>query len=117
MAEKAISPNEKNSEQAMENGEKAVLLDLEALRSRAESAEQKRDEYLDLVKRTQADFENYQKRAQREVVQDRKFAHAGLAQDLLPALDNLERATSAAKQAGDSGALVQGVSMVQSQIV
>ena len=118
MAEKTVSPDEATRERPDGDGEaSAVMSDLEALRSRAETAEQKRDEYLDLVKRTQADFENYQKRAQREAIQERKYAQASLAEDLLPALDNLERATSAAKQAGDKGALVQGVSMVQSQLV
>ena len=120
MAEKSVSPEENKNVTGSENGANdvtAVLNDLEALRTRAEAAEQKRDEYLDLVKRTQADFENYQKRAQRDAVQERKYAHASLASDLLPALDNLERATAAAKQAGDEGALVQGVLMVQSQLL
>jgi len=120
MAEKSVSPEENKNVTGSENGANeatAVLNDLEALRTRAEAAEQKRDEYLDLVKRTQADFENYQKRAQRDAVQERKYAHASLAADLLPALDNLERATAAAKQAGDEGALVQGVLMVQSQLL
>jgi molecular chaperone GrpE len=120
MAEKSVSPEENKNLTGSENGANdatAVLNDLEALRTRAEAAEQKRDEYLDLVKRTQADFENYQKRAQRDAVQERKYAHASLASDLLPTLDNLERATAAAKQAGDEGALVQGVLMVQSQLL
>jgi molecular chaperone GrpE len=118
MPEKTFSPDEATQEQENGDGEaSAVMNDLEALRTRAEAAEQKRDEYLDLVKRTQADFENYQKRAQREAVHERKYAHGSFAQDLLPALDNLERATSAAKQAGEKGALVQGVSMVQSQLI
>lgn len=95
----------------------AVLSDLEALRLRAEEAEQKRDEYLDLVKRTQADFENYQKRSQRETVLERKYAHASLAIDLLPSLDNLERAITATQQANETGALVQGVSMVLTQVL
>ena len=37
--------------------------------------------------------------------------------DLLPALDNLERATAAAQQAGEKGPLVQGVAMVQNQLL
>src|SRR5262249_55890540 len=37
--------------------------------------------------------------------------------DLLPVLDNLERATEAAQKAGESGPLVQGVSLVQSQFL
>jgi molecular chaperone GrpE len=95
----------------------AVIHDLETLQARIADAEQKRDEYLDLLQRTRADFENYQKRALREAVQERKYAHAGLAHDLLAALDNLERATEAAKQAGDTSPLAQGVTLVQTQLL
>ncbi len=76
-----------------------------------------RDQYLDLVKRTQAEFENYQKRMQRERELDRKYAFGPLALDLLPILDNLDRAVAAARQAGDTGPLVQGVAMVVAQFL
>jgi molecular chaperone GrpE len=95
----------------------AVIHDLEALQARVADAEQKRDEYLDLLQRTRADFENYQKRAFRETIQERKYAHADLAHDLLAALDNLERATTAANQAGDKSPLAQGVTLVQTQLL
>jgi molecular chaperone GrpE len=91
----------------------SALDDLETLRARA----QERDQFLDLLKRTQADFENYQKRNQREREQERRYWHGTLAQDLLPVLDNLERATVAAEQAGEKGPLVQGVGMVHSQLL
>jgi molecular chaperone GrpE len=91
----------------------AVLDDLESLRTKA----QERDQFLALLKRTQADFENYQKRNQREREQDRRYMHGAMALDLLPVLDNLERATEAARQAGEKGPLVQGVAMVQSQLL
>jgi molecular chaperone GrpE len=91
----------------------SVLEDLESLRARATE----RDQFLSLLKRTQADFENYQKRNQRERDQERRFAAAALAIDLLPVLDNLERATAAAQQAGETGPLVQGVSMVHGQLL
>ena len=97
--------------------EAAVLEDLETLRSRAEKAEQERGEFKDLLLRTRADFENFQKRIQRDLSQERRFAHRSLAGDLLPALDNLERATAAAKQANESGPLVEGVAMVHSQLL
>jgi molecular chaperone GrpE len=76
-----------------------------------------RDQFLDLATRTRADFENYQKRSQREREQDRKYAFGPLALDLLPILDNLDRAVGAAKQAGDAGPLVQGVGMVLTQFL
>jgi molecular chaperone GrpE len=91
--------------------------DLDALRARAEKAERDRDELRDLARQTRADFENYQKRMQRDLAQERRYAHGPLAADLLPALDNLDRATAAAKQAGETGPLVQGVAMVQSQLL
>src|SRR5690348_14365196 len=76
-----------------------------------------RDQYLDLAARTRAEFENYQKRMQREREQERKYAYGSLAESLLPILDNLERAVQAGKQAGETGPLVQGVAMVQTQFL
>src|SRR5205809_2369048 len=76
-----------------------------------------RDQYLDLAARTRAEFENYQKRMQREREQERKYAFGPLAESLLPILDNLDRALVAAKQAGETGPLVQGVAMVQTQFL
>src|SRR5581483_8498788 len=76
-----------------------------------------RDQYLDLVQRTRADFENYQKRVQRDRDQERRYMFGPLALDLLPVLDNLDRAMAAARQAGETGPLVQGVAMVQNQFL
>lgn len=91
--------------------------DIEALRQRAATAEKERDQYFDLLKRSQADFDNYQKRSTRDLQTERRYAHGPLAHDLLPALDNLDRATAAARQAGDNGPLVQGVALVQTQLL
>jgi molecular chaperone GrpE len=76
-----------------------------------------RDQYLDLAARTRAEFENYQKRMQREREMERKYAFGPLAESLLPIYDNLDRAVAAAKQAGDNGPLVQGVAMVLTQFI
>src|SRR5438874_11568161 len=80
---------------------------MEALRKRAEAAEKERDELRALAQTTRADFENYQKRSQREAAQERRFAHSPLALEFLPILDNFERALQAAKQAGETGPLMQ----------
>jgi molecular chaperone GrpE len=95
------------------DGADQVREDLAGLRARA----QERDQFLALLQRTQADFENYQKRNQRERQEERRYWHGPLALDLLPVIDNLDRAMSAAKQAGESGPLVQGVALVQSQLL
>src|SRR4051795_6773823 len=78
------------------------------LAQRAEQAERQRDEFYRLLKLTQADYENAHQRTQREREQERQYRSAGLATDLLPALDNLERAMASAKEASDTGPLAQG---------
>jgi molecular chaperone GrpE len=95
----------------------AVLDDLEALRARSATLEKERDDFRSLLQRTHADFENYQKRNQREQEQERRYRVGPFVLDLLPILDNFERAMAAAKQAGEQGPLVQGVALVQSQIL
>jgi molecular chaperone GrpE len=78
-------------------------------------AERSRDEYLSLAQRTQADFDNFRRRAARETAAAGGRAKAGLVRELLPALDNLERALAAAGEADDGFA--RGVQMVHAEIV
>jgi molecular chaperone GrpE len=74
-----------------------------------------RDAYLDLARRVQADFENYRKRAARE--QDHLVAHAHerLVRELLPILDDLERALEAAER-HEEAQLVEGVKLVEQSL-
>ena len=55
-----------------------------------------RDRYLEIAQRTQADFENYRKRAAKDAASAGERAKAGLVRELLPVLDNLERALATA---------------------
>ncbi|OWK41732.1 nucleotide exchange factor GrpE [Fimbriiglobus ruber] len=57
-----------------------------------------------------ADFENSRKRLAQDAERQRKYAYEPLVRDLLNALDNLNYAAQAAKQAGDTGPLARGVS-------
>ncbi len=91
--------------------------ELSVLKARVQTAEQARDQYLKMASQTQADFENYQKRAARDRAEERRYATFPFAGDLLPALDNLDRAIAAAQQAGDNGPLAQGVALVQKQLL
>lgn len=64
-------------------------------------------EYLGLAQRSRADFDNYRKRAQRDLAAARVRGSAELARELLPAIDNAERAIeheSAAVEAAGDGA-------------
>jgi molecular chaperone GrpE len=74
-----------------------------------------RDKYLDLAQRTQADFENYRKRAAKDAATAGERAKAGLVRELLPVIDNLERAL--ATNNGDSGSVVEGVKLVHADLV
>src|SRR5262245_9602539 len=80
------------------------------------SARRERDEYLELAQRTKADFENYRRRASRETTEAVARGKADLARQLLPALDNLERALAAGEDAAAHGALVEGVAMVRDEL-
>jgi molecular chaperone GrpE len=92
-----------------------VELDLEALTAKAEKA----DEYLALAQRTQADFENYRRRAVREAAAAQERGVAKLAKALLPAVDNLDRALAAAAQdgEGDDGTLASGIKLVHADVI
>lgn len=103
-----------------EETETASIDDAPALRERVVKLEQQNGEFL----RHLAEFQNRNnellqvlKRKDQDVDQRLKFAHEKLALDLVSALDNLARAVDAATQAGDKGALVQGVKATQSQIL
>jgi len=74
-----------------------------------------RDEYLDLAKRTKADFENYRKRMAADVLAATGRGKAEVLRDVLPVLDDLERAIQAAglDPEGDSDdGLAHGVLLV-----
>ena len=74
-------------------------------------ATRERDEYLDLAKRTQADFENYRKRSAKDMTAAGARARIGVIREILPVVDNLERALSVAPE-GAHDAFVEGVRLV-----
>jgi molecular chaperone GrpE len=89
-----------------------VELDLEELVARAEKA----DEYLGLAQRTQADFENYRKRTARDAAAAQTRGVRKLARELLPAIDNLERALAAADSTS-AGELAAGIKLVHDEVL
>lgn len=93
--------------EAAEEQAESVEHDLDALLADAEA---KKDEYLELAKRTQADFENYRKRMAAEVQAAALRGKAAVARELIEAVDNLERALESAGE-GPEG-LAGGVEMV-----
>lgn len=76
---------------APDKGEKESAEE-ESLEQRLSTAEAKAKENYDRLLRITAEFENYKKRAEREMEDFRKFASESLVKDILPIVDNLERA-------------------------
>lgn len=113
-------------DQAETDHERQLEHDLEELAARAEKA----DEYLELAQRTRADFENYRKRATREAAAAQERGITKLAKELLPAVDNLDRALQAAQAAapanadgaapadnGTTATLVSGIKLVHDDVI
>ncbi len=75
-----------------------------------------RDEYLDQLQRSRADFANYQKRSRSQADADRQYAIGSLANDLLDGFDNLERATEALRASAAPG-IGEGLELVHKQLL
>ncbi len=80
-----------------------------------EALQRERDEYLALAQRTQADFENFRKRAAREATAAGQRAKTGVVSGLFPVVDNLERALASAGEAEEH--LADGVRLVHSELL
>ena len=70
----------------------------------------------DRALRAQAEMENYRKRMQKEMEDERRYAQLPLLSDLLPVLDNVGRAIQAAEKSPDSAGLLAGFKMVAQQL-
>ena len=107
---KASTRAEGDSGNGAEAAAQEVEKDLDAL----EETKRERDEYLELAQRTKADFENYRKRVAGDAASAQRRGKAELAAELVPVLDNLERALLSADidpaaELSVDGALEQGI--------
>jgi molecular chaperone GrpE len=74
------------------------------------------DRFRDLALRTQADFENYKKRAAREREDAIKYANSSLLERLVAIVDNFELGLSAAREEGEKSPIFSGMNMVWKQL-
>src|SRR3954471_12041211 len=81
--------------------------------SASTDAEAKAAEYLELAQRTQADFENFRKRAVKDMAASGARARPALIRELLPVVDNLERALGAIE--AEDG-VAQGLKLVYAEL-
>jgi molecular chaperone GrpE len=112
-AQGAVPPETAASAEPVDGaGDEAAAVEADLAELRAKAAQ--RDEYLALAQRTQADFENFRKRMSRDVGAAEGRGVSKLAKELLPALDNLDRAIAAAPEGQDS--VVEGFRLVHADL-
>jgi molecular chaperone GrpE len=74
------------------------------------------DRFRDLALRSQADFENYKKRAAREKEEAIKYANSSLLERLVAIIDNFELGLEAAKGGGEQSPIYSGMTLVLKQL-
>ena len=74
------------------------------------------DRFRDLALRTQADFENYKKRAAREKEEAIRFANSSLLERLIAIIDNFELGLSSARAEGEQSPIYSGMMLVLKQL-
>jgi molecular chaperone GrpE len=86
--------------------------EISVLRAQLEEKGKEAKANYDLFLRERADLENFKRRMQREKAEALRFANEPLIRDLLPVIDNLERAVVHAQGGGDNQPLADGVTLV-----
>jgi molecular chaperone GrpE len=114
----AESPEEDAGPDAEPGEENAI----EELKAELAAAEQAGQEYEDRFMRLYAEFENYKKRTARETKEFRKFANEALIKEMLPVIDNLERAIQSSSshendQEDFKSSILEGVTMTLNEIL
>jgi len=96
-----------------ENGDQ-FKVEIEALQTQLTEAESRASEYKDGWMRSQAEFQNYKKRIERENASMYSTMKGDIIKRILPVLDDLERALQ--NKPSDSGAWVSGIELIQKKL-
>ena len=111
--EQAKQTQESEQPENQQPEQEACEVDIKALREELEKAKAQSDEYLDLAQRKQAEFANYRRRTEGIRAEAYDDGRREAISQLLPVVDNLERALAAAGE--EENALKSGVEMVLRQ--
>ena len=89
--------------------------EIEELRSELKKAQEEQARTHERLLRLQAEYENYKKRTEKEKIAERKYKSQDLANELLPAMDNFERALQV--EVNDHNkSIIEGITMVYKQL-
>ncbi|MCP8304384.1 MAG: nucleotide exchange factor GrpE [archaeon] len=89
---------------------------LDELRKALEEERSKTEDYLNRLRYLQADFDNYKKRVDRDMLELVKYGNERLIVKLLDTVDDLERAVISCREAKDKEALLKGVEIVLKEL-
>jgi molecular chaperone GrpE len=106
-----LSTRYEQGEDGSETAKKVTQEEIPALSKELEAVRRERDEYLDNMRRMKAELENSRARMEREHARSVELASERLVKELLPILDNLERALEA------DGDIREGVEATREQLV
>jgi molecular chaperone GrpE len=117
MAEESKKPHSMSSEltgEVIDNASRsdAEQQELEELREKLDAKEKEAKEHYERYLRQVAEVDNFKKRINREKEDAIRYANENLIKDILPVIDNLERAIAHAQGGGNGKPLVEGVEMV-----
>jgi len=103
----ALAPGKEPAEPPAASEEEEV----ERLKRLLKEEQEKAESHLNRLKYLQADFENYRKRAEKEIAEVRQFGNERLIKSLLEVVDELKLATQAGEGSRDREPLLEGVKM------
>jgi molecular chaperone GrpE len=92
------------------------LDELELLRQDLESAQAQADEYLDDLRRERAAFQNFKKRQENERVEQRQMIVSSFVVDILPIVDDFERALGAVPEEQADQPWIEGMQLIQRKL-
>ena len=107
----------KENKQKTGAAQEAVSASQDVLLERVQQLEQEVKELNDQLLRKTAEFENFRKRLFRDKEESIKFANAAVLSDIVPIIDDFERAIQSAAESKDFDAFHTGVSMIEKQMV
>ena len=91
--------------------------ELASLREQFELAQAQADEYLDDLRRERAAFQNYKRRQENERIELRQMAVAGLVLQILPIVDDFERALRAVPEEQSDQPWIEGIKLIQRKLL
>jgi molecular chaperone GrpE len=117
MAANRGTPKDERMEDNTEDALDAAMADVEGFDENSPDLSAELAAEKDRILRLQAEMENLRTRTSREISDNARYAALPLMRDLLPVVDNIERAIEAAEKQGDSESLLAGFKLVHQQLL